>query len=134
MSLAEKKVLRDFKDQNWPAIEKRLKDNLGAEIEVNWDSYEIDGRASALPTGLASWEKFSKAVQEVCSDDLGKEALAEIVKKIVFDATDMQNISSPKSISVNNGVLTYCANPCQQMGLNEEGQVKEWVKRIEKLL
>ncbi|MDR6241717.1 hypothetical protein [Aureibacter tunicatorum] len=56
------------------------------EIDVDWDSLAKDGNVDQYELSIPDvyFAPVLKVFKDVCQDDMGKEALQEVVKKIEF--------------------------------------------------
>ena len=113
MGLQERRAME--KAQEWlPERQAELKEICGGEVpyEVDWDSFEGDAKG-------IEWLEFngpqqvSAALRGVCTDDLGRQAVREGVKKVV-----LRNVAEveQKKLSFQDGVLTLCCAFAQSPG------------------
>ncbi|MFA8298564.1 MAG: hypothetical protein ACEPOV_00195 [Hyphomicrobiales bacterium] len=88
MGLKEKRAIKEFQENNYEALKSRVLETLGfdVEIEVQWDTLakdqNVDQYAEAIPN--VYFEPQIQAYKNICQDDMGKEALAEVLKKVVI--------------------------------------------------
>ena len=112
MSLAEKRAMKEFQENSYPDLEKKIKDAAGydLEIEVNWDTlgkYSADDNTDYskfynddLPK--IYFEPVALALADIAQDDMGKEALKEAVNKLVIT-----NTYQVTGATLEDGVLTF---------------------------
>ena len=85
MGLAEKRLAESIKVEKLPAFEAKLKDRAGYDIKVDidWNTFTAydEYPLSRLDIVFDDVESF---VKKICSDDMGKEALQDKMKRIHF--------------------------------------------------
>jgi hypothetical protein len=88
MGLAERRIIKDFQDNHFPALHKQVTTAAGFEVplEVNWDSLTSNEYSHAW---IATWpqlyfEPLIAALKHITQDDMGKQALKDGLKKIVI--------------------------------------------------
>jgi hypothetical protein len=86
MGLAERRAVKDFQDNLFPALQDKIHAAAGfaVPIEVDWASLTIDGESHLY---AESWPKvfftpLADGLANIARDDMGKEALATGLKKI----------------------------------------------------
>jgi hypothetical protein len=103
MGLEEKRAVKAAQEGWFPKRQKELNDLAGCEVpyEVDWESFADDMK------GLNWFEnngpnQVGLAFRQVCKDQMGKDAVKEGVKKVLF-----KNIKDAKAkkLSFQNGVL-----------------------------
>ena len=119
MGLKEKRAIKDFEEKQFPELRQRVLDALGfdVEIEVKWDSIAKNLNLDIYEEALTNvyFEPVIQSFQEICSDDMGKEALQDILKKIVFqDENDIYSASL--WMKLEDGVLTLDHESCVNYG------------------
>ncbi len=86
MGLAERRVQQEFETERIPTRLAQFKNeycpNANLAVEFDWKSFE--GDKAALDNLWACWEQAIQGLEGVCKDDLGKEAVASSVKKVVI--------------------------------------------------
>lgn len=114
MGLAERRGSKAFIDNVFPNYRKQIQDAVGfaVPIDVQWNFLATEDRAADYE---AHWPKvFFKplvdALRAVASDDLGKEALREDLKRIAIQ-NSTGNYSADRWASFHGGVLTLDHDP-----------------------
>lgn len=102
MGLKEKRAVQKVKDQQ-AGFDKKLSEAVGKDcsFDINWDGYmENEKAVIMIPNGLCA--RVIKGVAKICSDDLGKEAFQETLKKISVEHTEDH---AEKSLTFDDGEL-----------------------------
>lgn len=105
MGLAERRVQQEFEKERIPTRVAQFKSeycpNASLAVEFDWPSFE--GDKAALDNLWACWEQAIQGLEGVCKDDLGKEAVAAGVKKVVI-----RNVPATDQVKaeLKDGVLT----------------------------
>lgn len=120
MGLAEKRAMESFKTSQFIDFKKQIEGILGAsvEFEIAWDNFnsQIEGRSNPTETmidymsGLFFYPMIN-AFKSICSDDFGKTALKESLKKIQM--INVGNYCGDSGVTFDSGVLKldfYYAN------------------------
>lgn len=132
MGLQEKRATKAFQDQQFPVLAEQINAASGTslELEVDWDSMSEDEHAHLFETAWPKvyFEPVIEALKKICIDDMGKEALREGVKKIVF--CNRSNSHVRDHFALENGVLTVDHKPFS----NIDSGVKDREQWIEDLL
>lgn len=91
MGLAEQRAAKEFETSRYPMLKAQVDKAAGFEVPltVRWDTLAIDGSAHLYDT---AWEKvyfqpLIGALESVCRDDLGRDAVKEGVKGFVIQST-----------------------------------------------
>jgi hypothetical protein len=129
MGLAEKRVVKQFQDENLPKIQEEMKTLSGVEIpfEVEWESLPDDGSASYLMEGLnyVYFLPVLEAFRSVCADEMGRESIAANLKKIVIRNHEPEP-NYFEAITFVDGVLLID----QRLSNIEENYMKERAKKV----
>ena len=119
MGLNERRLFADIKQNLWPSIESDIKAAAGFDvpIEVDWASYEQDPNIGGLaskrdPAAMAEFVKtvfgvVPAALHEVGRDEMGKEAIREKLKKVVFGWSENAWYRNNEYKHFRDGTLTY---------------------------
>lgn len=109
MGLIDDRAVNAYRDSVFPRWKQQLERYLGFTVSV-----EVDWKSLAIP-GMSHWcfqhltEVFflplSYAIEQVCYDDLGREALRNQLDSVVV-RNSRDNSSSDSMVSFENGVLT----------------------------
>jgi hypothetical protein len=113
MGLAEKKALKEFQTTIYPDFEARIKALVGSatEIDIEWDAMAVDGQAHLYNDCLPKvfFEPLLSALENIVSDDLGKEALEQKLKKIKI--TNTNAFHNSRGFEFTEGTLTLDHRP-----------------------
>ncbi|ADV50445.1 hypothetical protein I2486_15705 [Cellulophaga sp. E16_2] len=99
MGLKEKKITKQFQDEQFPALKEQLIKAAGfdAPLEIEWDTL-FENRFMHLYMETYPkiyFQPLIEAFTAITADDMGKEALKEGLKKIVIVNRD--NHHNPKN-------------------------------------
>lgn len=87
MGLAERRAIKQFEDNQWPSLQKQINDAAGTSIpiEVDWASLAAEGYAHLYEESLPKiyFIPIIEAFKKIAFDEMGKEALAAGVTKII---------------------------------------------------
>ena len=113
MGLAEKRIVKAFQEGPYKKYESQIHEVVGKEIEieVNWDSLSKGGSSDLWEDSFPKvyFIPLIDALKSICADDMGKEAIAESLTKIIIENNGNWSTSSWSSFS--NGVLNLDADP-----------------------
>ena len=114
MGLAEKRGIKQFQENHFETLRQTVTEAAGfdVELEVVWEQLAADDYAHLYDE---AWKKVyfdsvAEALSDITRDDMGKEALAESLKKVVFCNT-ADNYSPHSAIKFDEGVLTVDHSP-----------------------
>jgi hypothetical protein len=102
--LEEKRMQQDYTKTKIPEAVARVKEVCGADIkiEVDWGSFKEKAAFESFEYALT---QSVGALEEVCKDDIGKEAVKKDVKKIaiknVTDAKDVKTSFKGGTVNVH---------------------------------
>lgn len=118
MGLAERRATKEFRDNRYPAIEASIRSAAGFEvpIDIDWDSLAKEDYASSYDEFWPKvyFEPLIAALQSITRDDLGREALAAGLSRIVIRNTS--GYYSPSSaISFEGKTLTIDHDPASNV-------------------
>ncbi len=107
MGIQERRAIKEAQEKI-PSREKELTDISGGTVtyEVDWDSFSDDAKASSW-LDMNGPHVVSCAFRRICTDDVGKEAIKEGLKKVVI-----KNVADPgeKKLDLADGTLSLtCA-------------------------
>jgi hypothetical protein len=132
MGLAERRASRAFQDKSFPALKADIEKMAGfpVPLEINWEQLAKENYADGYEE---NWRKVYfqpvlDAFKSVCRDDLGREALKDGLKKIVFCNT-RDAYSAESAISFTGGELVIDHDPCTNVDY-----VKERADTVQKAL
>jgi hypothetical protein len=130
MGLNERRAIQAFQNDLYPALKKALDQVVGYElpIEVKWETLAADSYSHLYNEAFPKlyFEPLQKALQTVCSDQMGKDALKAGLKKIVISNTKHNPYGS--GFTFENGVLDINHDLCNV------DDVAERASAIQKLL
>src|SRR5690349_23914181 len=88
MGLAEKRALKEFQDKSYKQLTSEINKLAGYNIEfdIKWDNIALADYTHLYEEGFSKvyFEPIIGALKEITSDDMGKEALKETLKKVVI--------------------------------------------------
>lgn len=105
MGLAERKAVNSIKEGEFKDFEAKVKSTCGFEVKITMDWSSLENNTYAVD--IAERKRFSyyagdfiiSALQAVCSDNMGKEAVKSGLKEIhIFPAAG--------DLDFTNGILT----------------------------
>ena len=113
MGLAEKRIVKAFQEGPYKKYESQIHEVVGKEIEidVNWDSLSKGGSSDLWEDSFPKvyFIPLIDALKSICADDMGKEAIAESLTKIIIENNG--NWSSSSWSSFSDGVLKLDNDP-----------------------
>jgi hypothetical protein len=133
MGLAERRAVKAFQDDRAPALLADITSIVGdgVEIEVRWDALATDEQAHLYDECWPQiyFAPLAAALRTIAVDDMGKEALASSLKKIVV--TNESGIyNGERWASFDGGVLTLDHEPCTNVA-REQDRIDGIVKILE---
>jgi hypothetical protein len=91
VNLAERRVATEFESNTYPALKARIEEAAGfpVPIEVKWDTLAAPGESHLWAEGWPQvyFEPLIECLNQVCRDDLGREAIRAKLHKIVVQNT-----------------------------------------------
>lgn len=135
MGLAEKRAVQDFQKNEFPAWKSKLESAIGfpCELDVKWETLAEEGHDHLYKESFSKvyFQPLVEAMQAICQDDLGKEALKGVLKKIeIFNTNEF---SSARGFTFVSGVLKYDHKPCTNID-DVKDRTESLVKMLEKSL
>lgn len=98
MGLAEKRAAKAFQDQRFPELSRAVNAVVGKELplEVDWDSLMWEGCQDVYADNWANgcFLPLIDALKAVCSDDLGRDAVKEGLRKITVAGRYAHNLKA----------------------------------------
>ena len=123
MGLAEKRVIKSFQDEKFNQINEEINTIVGKklEIDVNWESIAEEGMSNMYDE---AWSKvyfnpLISALKNICSDDMGKEAISENLDKVVISNIEGTSNSSRWS-KLNDKTLVLDHEPITNMDYEKD--------------
>lgn len=108
MALVERRAAKEYQTAVFPDLKKRIDEAAGFEVpmEIDWDRLAQPNDAHLYNeywTGIY-FEPLIRAFQTIGSDDIGKQALKDGLKKVVI--TNSMEKYDERAYSFEDGVLT----------------------------
>jgi hypothetical protein len=128
MGLAEKRAMASYQKDKFPAWQQKLNGVCGFELtyEVSWDQLSKDGYAPEF-NNMFDYNFFvplERALQSICQDDLGRDALKAKIKKVQITSTRSWSSLEAK---VEGDTLKVDADPSYE---RSDGSVNDYADRI----
>lgn len=101
MGLAEKKVMKEIQENVLPSARASIEGIVGkaVEVSVDWDTFQsVDALKDLEGTAFG---RIEDGIKLVCSDDLGKEAIAEAIGEVKVSYVT----GAEKKIDITDGVF-----------------------------
>lgn len=113
MGLAERRGVKAYQDSVYPTWKAAMDSAAGFEvpIEVEWSSLGADGYAHMYEEAFTKvyFEPLVAALQDICRDELGRDALREGLKKLVI--RNEGGLYGGSAFSFENGIFTINHEP-----------------------
>ena len=129
MGLAERRASKAFQDENYPALKQEIDTaaHKNVLVEVDWDSLAVEDYSANYQEW---WPKvffmpLIEAFKSIAFDDMGREALASGLKKVVI-----RNSGSSEA-TFQDGVLTLDYSSISNVDYWEDRK-NTWLKLLEK--
>lgn len=124
MGLAERRKIKELQDEVLPAREREIAEICGSPIpyEVDWTSLDHDAQALNFLDNL-SCHRLNMALRTICTDEMGREAVREGVKRIA-----LKNVADPAQVHIafDGGVLhMHCAYAHGAEGMIPDGRIRQ---------
>ena len=114
MGLLEKRAAKAFQDDSYQKLTGEINTLVGSpiEFEVNWDTLALEEYTHMYDEGFSKvyFTPLINAIKEITLDDMGKEALKEVLKKVIIKNEGGIYYASG-AYSFNSGVLTINHEP-----------------------
>lgn len=142
MGLTERRAVRDFQEKRLAALQQEIDAAAGCEVplEVRWDRLAVEGRAEWYLRDdfwvLVFFRPLAAALSEITFDDLGREAVRDGLKRVVFtyDPATAPESTYGEGVSFADGVLTLNFVPGVNVGDVGTSYFRDRVDAIRKLL
>lgn len=124
MGLAEKRKIKELQDTTIPEREGELLEITGAPIryDIDWEGFANDAAGLNFLDNL-SCHRLNMALRVICSDALGKEAVAEGLKIV-----KLKNVATPeeRKLIFGGGTLEmHCAYALGTNGYHNDNEIRE---------
>jgi len=132
MGLTEKRAVSAFKEGQYKILEKKIFEVAGKdiEIEINWDSLAVNGMSHLYNEAFEKvyFSPLIMALEKICVDDFGKEAIAANLDKIIIENVG-DNHNPAKWASFENKILKLDHKPTYNIG-----DVEDRASNLQKIL
>lgn len=108
MGLQEKKTAKAIEDQYVGDYQKEINEIVGKEvpITIHWDTFELDFMKFVPSVCL---QRLTDALKEICTDDMGKEAVQESINSIAVYCVPNEGAEDSKELKLEDGVFSLTA-------------------------
>ncbi|MDP5231849.1 MAG: hypothetical protein NWQ38_15755 [Cellulophaga sp.] len=132
MGLAERRIAKDFQENEYQAFLKEIQEIVGKEItvEVSWDTLSVDGMSHLYKECWPQvyFQPLTQALKSICEDEMGKEAIADELQKIIIK--NEEGISSESRwASFSDKILVLDHKPTTNIN-----QIDARANKLQKLL
>jgi hypothetical protein len=142
MGLADRRAVREFQQKRLPDLRKEIDTAAGCEIplEVEWDQLAVEGKGEWYMADdfwvLSYFRPLAAALSEITFDDLGREAVRDGLKKVVFtyDPASAPESDFTRGVLFADGVLTINFVPGVNVGGENSSYFTDRVYAIRKVL
>ncbi|MDO6675319.1 hypothetical protein MK851_13910 [Tenacibaculum sp. 1B UA] len=114
MGLKEKRFTKTFQEEKYPALKEQINNAAGFDvtIDVEWDTMFEDKFLHLYDDSYPKiyFQPLINAFAAIAADDMGKEALAESLKKVVITNKDDHHNPS-RAYTFEEGVLQVNHSP-----------------------
>ena len=127
MALAERRAIALFQKEKLDNYLDKINQIVGGKItlEINWEQMNVDDTAHFIQDTLVYnfFDPLIYALQQVCIDDFGKEAILTQIKKIVLQ-NSVSNSPLFNALSYADSILIIDVSPqYQPSNVNDWNQV-----------
>jgi hypothetical protein len=134
MGLAERRASKEFLENRFPDLKKRIDQEAKFEValEVKWDTLAVEGQAEMYDECWVKvyFQPLIAALKSICRDELGQEALRSELKQIIIQNTN-GNYSSSSWANFQKGILVLDHEPITNVDYVED-RTKELITNLEK--
>lgn len=114
MGLSERRAIKTFQDDTYPQRLQALGDAAGFDltIDVDWDKLAQTGMSHMYDEAWTKvyFEPLQQALEAICTDDMGREALSEGLKRVQI-TNEGGNASATYCFKFEDGTLTFDHEP-----------------------
>ena len=123
MGLAERRKIKELQDDVLPGRVKEIEEICGAPIpyDVDWESFNDDLEGLNFMDNI-SCHRLNMALRVICSDDMGKEAIRETVKKI-----KLKNVKTKDDMAMtfaDHTLEMHCAYALRTDGMFRDDDIR----------
>lgn len=128
MGLAERRMMQELKETTLPAREKEIEEICGKAIpyDVDWDSMASDGEALRFLDNV-SCHRLNMALRVICMDAMGKEAVAEALKKVRL--VNVKEKSAMGIVFADGTLEMRCAYALGAEGMHSDNAIRQILER-----
>jgi hypothetical protein len=109
MGLQERRAVKTFQDGSYQNLTNEINTLAGypLELDVNWDTLALEEYSHMYDEGFTKvyFTPLINALKDITTDDMGKEALKETLKKVVIK-NEAGNCYGSTAYKFDGGVLT----------------------------
>src|SRR5262245_31319953 len=117
MGLKERRAVQEFEKNDYPPLRDAVYKAMGFEVpmEVSWDKLALDDESMHYKEGFTKvfFDPLRQAMESVCRDDLGRDALKLALKRIVI--TNINGYAGEYAWTFEKGTLTLDRHPTGDM-------------------
>ena len=88
MGLAERRIAKAFQENEYQSFLNEIKEVVGKEVEVDvaWDTLQVEGMSHLYEECWPQvyFQPLVAALKSVCQDEMGKEAIADELSKVII--------------------------------------------------
>lgn len=90
MGLTEKRLAEEIKKNQLPAFQQKINEIVGTPISINldWDSFCAYDAQPLEWLDQCIFKHMGEAFEEVCTDEIGKDAVKQSISNIIIKCTD----------------------------------------------
>jgi hypothetical protein len=124
LGLAERRKIKELQETTLPERVREIEEICGAPIpyDVDWESFADDAEGLNFMDNL-SCHRLNMALRVICTDDMGKEAVRESLKKVRLQNVKQQ---ADMKLAFEAGVLEMrCAYALRTDGMFSDSQIRE---------
>jgi len=131
MGLAERRAAKNFQERKWPSLLADIEKAAGFKVlvEVEWETLSEDGYGEQYEEYWTQvyFKPLIEAFKGITFDDMGKEALAEGLEKVVI------RYSGSSDVHFRDKIFTIDISPISNVSYWEDRR-NEWKDKLEKAL
>ena len=137
MGLPQKRILKDFQDNAYPDLLKKLQSAAGFEVpvEVKWDTMMSDKYEKKEQYfewyNKVYFQSLTETFSNLTKDDMGREALKGGLKKVILESSPEH--STFRGTTFKDGIL-HVKHSFHTNVDNVRERVEAWTKLLEKSL
>ncbi len=118
MGLAERRAIKAFQDNKFPALKSEIDQAAGfpVELEVAWETLAVDDYDHLYDEALPKvyFLPLTEAFKAITIDDMGRDALKDGLKKVIF------RHSGTNELSFQDGIVILDHSPISNLDYWED--------------